>query len=171
MSKIITLAVAILLSFSTMARAQTVSAPTLTPAASDFQLIGSLDSVVNATTGSRAVFTTNALVSAGGWIFECRSGLQPQTQRIGVFSATYRFVGSDTVIPAGLFPVEIAARQDVAQAYQFECPAVGAHVGFNVNMFPPPVQGQWELKLTVTTTDGAGRPLEWSRTHIISFTL
>jgi hypothetical protein len=167
MTKIITLAVALLLSFSTMARAQTP----LTPAPSDYQLIGSLDRVANATTGTGS-FTTNALVSTGGWIFECRSGLQPQTQRIGTFSAEYRRIlndGTDIVIPAGVMAVEIAAREDVAKAYQFDCPAIGPHVGFNLSIFPPPVQGQWELKLIVTTADGAGRPLLWSRTHNIFF--
>lgn len=129
-----------------------------------YRLYGSLDVVIPADGG--ATFTTVTPVVLAGWVFECRSGLQPQTQRVGEFVAYWsrRLPGSSfgEVQTATLSAVYyVAQRPDVVLVYRNTCPAVGPNVGFLVMATPPDEPADWTLNLGVTTVDGAGNRIWW----------
>lgn len=153
--------------FAVPAGAQNISPTCVGPdagvnAPADFKVCGHLDAISGANV--TAEMTTRTLVNVGLWVFECRSGLQPQTQRVGtVYARWWRLLSpqhgqSEQVIvqaPA------TAPRPDVAAAYAATCPAIGQDVGLNFLVAPPTEAGIWTLDIVVTTSDGAGRCIEW----------
>lgn len=153
-------ALALILTFAAPAAAQGA-------AVDDYRIYGHLD-VVQSLDGSTA-FTTAMPIVAGLWTFECRSGLQPQTQRVGLFAAHYwRVFGRFGEVEDGSVTlVQVEERKDVAAAYQRTCPAVGPNVGLLLLVSPPPEPGVWMLQIDAFTTDGAGRLASWSVTQEI----
>lgn len=142
----------------------------LTPSAaraqapSDFKVFGSLDLVVDSATGSQETFTVGTPIWYTGWAGECRSGLQPQTQRVGRFAVQYARVvpGAPPEKPAEpptppVLPVFTVQRPDAAAVVSGQCPAIGPHIGYWVLAPAPPEPGDWYLWFLVITTDGAGR--------------
>lgn len=138
---------------STPAYAQAPPPPV--PAPPDFQIYGYLDAPA-----ANAVISRSAFEMAG-WVLECRSGLQPVSQRVG--NVTVNFVSAKDLsvrfVPAAIVPAFSLERPDVARAYEPACHAVGAHVGYWISIpsqnMPPP--GDWILQITWITFDGAGR--------------
>jgi hypothetical protein len=132
-----------------LARADAQSSPT-SPGPDGFQIFTYLDTV-----GGPVISRGAGKMVAQGWAFECRSGLQPVTQRIGSLAVAYSD-GIRTVAPER-FGVPVAiVRPDVARAYGAYCPAVGSVVGFAVMADPPPI-GVWMVKIAWVTWDGSGR--------------
>ena len=132
------------------------------PTPTDFRVCGQIDQVVPA--DGSPTLTTTTPVGIGAWVFECRSGLQPATQRLGTITALWwRMLGPQhgEVDGGPVTTATVAVRADVAAAYQSLCPAMGAAVGLNLTVPPPSEAGIWTLDLVVTTTDGAGRRIEW----------
>lgn len=154
------LVVLALVASASIARAQS---PTELPAPDDFKVYGSLDIVMPVDASD--TFTTAKSVIMAGWVFECRSGLQPQTQRVGQFSAYWsRRLGDSRfgeVQWADISAVYVAQRPDVPIARRDTCPSVGQNVGFYVVAAPPDEQADWTLNLAVTTFDGAGHSTGW----------
>ncbi len=137
-----------------------------------FAVEGSLDLVV-ALDGSVATAdpTTSHLsrsqqIWIAGWAFECRSGLQPQTQRIGQFNVTFtRTRGSFGEMQQSIVSTPVVvARADVVAARQGDCPSVGPNVGFWALVTPPDDWGPWTMNLEISTTDGAGH-IAWMPTQ------
>lgn len=95
-----------------------------------------------------------------GWQFECRSGLQAITQRLGLFGAQYKDTVHGTLFSPTTFQMSTVERPDVAAAFTTSCPAVGSFVGYGVFTDTPPYPSVWELHIVFRTTDGAGRPLQ-----------
>lgn len=140
------------------------AAQTLPPAPADYALIGALDVPVENLTTTRANFRVS------GWIFECRSGLQPFTQRLG--NVTLRFFRGGTSFFPPKYDVEgNIMRADVPPYFTPQCPSVGPYVGFNVTMptYALPPQGTWELQLWWWTTDGAGRVIWHNVNRTVTF--
>jgi len=123
------------------------SALALTPAPPDFYIDGYIDRVEVVPGSGRVVLL--------GWAFECRSGLQPATQRLGAFSVHFTAPGQSNVIPATM-TIGIGERPDVAAVYEPYCPAVGQHVCYAITV-PAPSAGVWTARLSWVTWDGAGR--------------
>lgn len=145
-------------------------AQTLPPAPSDFRLYGSLDVVVSSD-GSSSLSLSRPVI-LDGWLFECRSGLQPQTQRVGEFSIQYWRIyhhpfGEIYIMPPS--STAVVGRPDVMPVFQSACPAVGGHTGFHLAVPPPPEDGNWTLELVVSTTDGAGRRITWGASRAVTF--
>lgn len=140
----------------------------MTPA--DYRLLGSLDIVVDSATGSQDTFTVGTPIWYSGWNGECRSGLQPQTQRVGTFSIRYSRVdriGAPQKPPV-LAPFTVQ-RPDAAAALTGDCPAIGPNIGYWLLAPGPTEAGDWYVSLFVTTTDGAGRQAIWeSESRIIT---
>src|SRR5262245_6705700 len=116
-----------------------------------FEVRGALDLIV-AIDGTPADdplgshLTTSDPLWLTGWTVECRSGLQPQTQRLGQFSAYWtrrsgplEEVQRSTILAAPI----IVERQDVAKALSPSCSAVGPHVGYWILVTPPSEWGIW----------------------------
>lgn len=146
-----------------LASASTAYAQSPTSLAPDaFTVYGSLDVVISGN-GSASLSLDQPLILAG-WAFECRSGLQPQTQRVGTFSVAYmrvyrpRFGEIESASISGPW---VNVRPDVALARNGMCPSVGDNTGFVLVASPPSEAGYWTMVLNVATTDGAGHRVDW----------
>ncbi len=133
------------------------------PAPADFVVVGSLDVVIDGVNGGDQPTTSDPVIVAG-WTFECRSGLQPKTQRLGEIHAFYKSIDKPAEDPVEVKASLLltVARPDVAAVYQPYCPAVGANVGFVAVIPPPPAFGTWTLQLVVSATDSADRVATWT---------
>jgi hypothetical protein len=129
------------------------------PAPSDYWVYGNIDTV-----------TVGPTVAIGGWAFECRSGLQPGAQRQGAISFRWwRIVqppfGESYEAP--ILAQTIPDRPDVRNVFISACPALGQNIGMNVLIDPPPENGTWHLSWTVTTTDSAGRMVDYTSDRVV----
>lgn len=132
----------LLLLFPLRSTAQTNTAPP------DFYVLSSVD-------WANYFPTPTPVVVISGWTFECRSGLQPTTQRQGTVGIAYYPINNATpVLPN--FKVETLQRTDVAAAFTASCPALGPSVGFWITATPPP-PGKYVVFVSWLTWDGAGR--------------
>lgn len=91
-----------------------------------------------------------------GWAFECRSGLQPVTQRIGDVTVGFFQPGRGTVL-ANYQVFGSWERPDVAAAFRGACPAIGPYVGYGMGIANVPPAGVWTVTVAWATQDGAGR--------------
>jgi hypothetical protein len=158
-SQLLAIAIVVVACVAAPVRAQS---PSELPPSDDFAVYGSLDVVISGI-GSPSLTLDQPLILAG-WAFERRSGLQPQTQRIGTFTVAYMRVYNPPfgeIAPATISGPWVNVRPDVAAAYQVTCPAVGPNTGFVLVASPPEESGYWTLVLNVATTDGAGRRADW----------
>lgn len=142
------------------------AAQTLPPAPPDYVLIGALDLPV------QNLVTTRADFRVAGWIFECRSGLQPFTQRVGTVTMRFYQPGTDTsVFPASYEVDGNIPRADVPPYFAAQCPAVGPYVGYNLKIATTslPPRGTWDVQLWWFTTDGAGRTVQHGASRTVTF--
>jgi hypothetical protein len=126
----------------------------LLPAHPDFKIMMNVDSPVVMQYVSRS----QPLV-IGGWTFECLSGLQPSTQRVGDIAVRFQNVNTG----AEFLPVTVklynGVRSDVGLAFSGACPAVGSYTGFSLVVTGLPPANMYQMTVLVDTWDGAGRPL------------
>jgi hypothetical protein len=150
--KRILVAVALVLLFAVPGGAQT-------PASPDFYLRGYVDMVISATGSTTLSRNAGQLVSVG-WLFECRSGLQPVTQRVGAAVVYYTNDAGERFTPTH-FQIITTVRPDVEAYWQRigACPAIGPNVGFAAYA-DAPGPGFWIMHVTVATWDGAGRTIQ-----------
>ena len=139
----------------TIARVLVIVAATVAPASAqpappadlprDYLIAGYLDRAV--------VSDGRALLQ--GWVFECRSGLQPVSQRVGSVSVHYAAPGREPFIPRTI-ALAAGERPDVAAVYQPFCPSVGNRTGYAIVTEAPPA-GTWTARVAWVTFDGRDR--------------
>jgi hypothetical protein len=114
----------------------------------DFWIASYVD-IATATTGGRAVLQ--------GWAFDCRTGLQPFTQRPGTLMLHFAAPGRASFVPSSFTIWGGGERPDVAAVYQPQhCPSVGSFTGFAIVSDAPPA-GTWRAVVSWVAFDGAGR--------------
>jgi len=104
----------------------------------------------------RAVVMDDGRVLLQGWSFDCRTGLQPATQRIGSVTVHYSAPGGQRYIPDTFQLWGGGERPDVASVYAPHCPSVGPFVGYGIIATAPPA-GVWTVTVSWVAFDGAGR--------------
>jgi hypothetical protein len=144
--------IAVLILGSASASAQ-LPDPTVAPA--DFSIKLAVDyPAANAVVSRKAMAYGFA---AAGWVFECRSGLQPLTERVGSLSVWWGEPGGREYHPQDFGLYGFLHRPDVAKAYASACPSVGDYTGFAIWVSDLPPPGEWDLRVGIATWDGARR--------------
>lgn len=95
-----------------------------------------------------------------GWAFECRSGLQPSTQRVGDIAVRFVSVQNQRVSftpKVGSVTLLNTFRPDVGLAFGFACQSVGSAAGYALIVTDLPPRGSWHLEVLIDTFDGRGR--------------
>jgi hypothetical protein len=129
----------------------------------DFRLEGSLD--VAQPSGSQ--------IALGGWIFDCRSGLQPITERVGSVSvAFYPDSGFGGASFGPLVPVHYQVlggfqRDDVLAGKGAACPSMGNRVGYWIFVSDTLPAGRYTVHVAWVTWDGAQRQVSHLATKTI----
>lgn len=137
-------------------------APTTTTAPADYGLLGYVDYPREDQVLRRSEFYVM------GWMFECRSGLQPFTQRIGDITIGFFAPGQGNKLPGRLEVFGGWERPDVAAAFSGACPSVGKFVGYGLGVTGLPPAGTWTLTVSWITWDGAGRPRQHTESRTIT---
>lgn len=118
-----------------------------------YKLIGYLD-----LPAENAIVSRTKPMTAAGWVFECKSGLQPLSQRVGAMAVAFTATGGSLFVPKTFTLTPIVGRPDVQLAFGSLCPAVGPWTGYGVKVEDMPPAGAWTLIVSWTTWDGKGVP-------------
>jgi len=108
-------------------------------------------------------------IRAGGWVFECESGLQPFTQQLGSFSVAFKRPDGTWWFPSSYSLYGFVPRDDVKAAYLPSCPHVGRYVGWNVTTDAPTEPGAWTLYVGFAVwRDGQTYSQSFTRVIVVS---
>lgn len=124
--------------------------------AEDYKILSHIDSPTRDTFVVQDSKNSARLV-IGGWGFECRSGLQPFTQRVGDYGVFFRNVATGEDIMPDTVRVYNGARPDVGRAFASLCPAVGDWTGYSTVVTGLPKPGNYWMYALWATFDGKGR--------------
>ena len=133
-----------------------------------FEIRASLDLVQSADGGT---ITTTTPVILAGTAFECRSGLQPQTERLGTFEVYWTRVYMPhfgEIEPGTITYLAAVSRLDVQAAAVSSCPSVGTTEGFVLVVTTPTEPGTWTLGLGIAATNTDGTSARWDNRQSIT---
>lgn len=136
-----------------------VTSPSGLVALPDFFVTAHVD-VPNMANGIPLISKADGPLVVGGWAFECRSGLQPATQRTGDLAVSLMDVNTGAQ-PSYTVRTVTGDRADVGRYFRFFCPALGNTAGFSLLVdltnVPP---GMYKFSVLADAFDYAGR-LAW----------